>query len=151
MIKLAEEIFDARNDPAQISVTEEIIARLRTIHPATVTEARNEKGPIAWMLVIPTTIEVMSEFLQGAINERELLERTPVPGRYEALYLCSALVLPEERRKGLAARLVRQAIASIRRDHPISSLFTWPFTNEGDRLAEAVARDAGLVLFKRPT
>ena len=47
------------------------------------------------------------------IHEQELLENTPVGGRYDALYLCSALVLPEHRGKGMAERLVTGAVRSI--------------------------------------
>ena len=44
----------------------------------------------------------MREFLAGRISERKLLEMTGPGGTYDALYLCSALVLPEFRKQGLA-------------------------------------------------
>jgi GNAT superfamily N-acetyltransferase len=149
MIRLAEDFFNTRDDPDQISVTEETMARLRRIHPATLTEEANERGPIAWMLVIPTTRELMEEFLSGQINERELLELTPPAGPYRTLYLCSALVLPEHRGKGLALSLICRAIDALRRDHPIEALFFWGFSIEGERLAAAAARKTGLPLRKR--
>ena len=74
MIQLAEDFFNTRDDPEQISVTEETMARLKTIHPATLTEETNERGPIAWILVIPTTRPIMEKFISGEISERDLLK-----------------------------------------------------------------------------
>jgi GNAT superfamily N-acetyltransferase len=149
MMQLADEFFHTKSDPDQISVTEEIITTLRTLHPATLTEERNEDGPIAWMLVIPTTHKIMEEFIAGKLSERELLERT-TPGRqFDAIYLCSALVLPEHRRKGIATRLLTNAVQEIRSDHPIRSLFYWAFSTEGERLAVAVSKHVGLPLYRR--
>ncbi len=149
MIHLAEEFFATKNDPAQISVTEEVMEKLRQIHPGTLTEENDGNGPIAWVMVIPTTEGIMEQFLSNKISERELLDATPLKERYDAIYLCSALVLPEHRGKGLARRLVSDAIASIQRDHPIRYLFYWAFSVEGRRLAESAAKHFGLPLRRR--
>jgi GNAT superfamily N-acetyltransferase len=149
MIRLAEEFFETKNDPAQISVDEDTIKILRRIHRTTMAEIRNEKGPVAWVLVIPTTTHLMDQFIAGEIHERELLLRTPLHVQYDALYLCSALVLPEFRRQGLAKRLVLKAIRSIRRKHPIQHLFYWEFSIEGRNLASTIANEAHLPLVAR--
>jgi len=151
MIELAERVFDVRNDPDQLSVNEETLGRLRRIHPATVTERADANGPFAWMLLIPATRPLMERFIAKEINERELLDLIPMPGSYDTIYLCSALVLPEFRRKGLAKELVCNSVEAIRQDHPITSLFYWPFTREGDALAQSVARQLKLPLMKRPS
>jgi GNAT superfamily N-acetyltransferase len=91
----------------------------------------------------------MDRFTAGEINERELLAMTEPGGTYDALYLCSALVLPEKRRKGLARRLALKAIAEIRADHPIGHLFYWGFSGAGDELAASIARESGLPLSRR--
>ncbi len=149
MIALAEEFFDMKNDPDQLTVDEGTTAKLREIHPATMSQESDKNGPIAWMLLIPTTQAVMEEFLRGDINEKVLLERTIPGGTYDAVYLCSALVLPEHRGKGLAGRLASGALASIRKDHPVRSLFYWGFSGAGDALAASIARESGLPLFAR--
>ncbi len=151
MIRLADEVFDTKNDPEQISVSEKTIERLRALHPAAVSGEETADGPIAWMLIIPTTHAVMEQFLARTITEQELLDKTPLHARYDAVYLCSALVLPEYRGKGIAKRLVRDAIHSIQRDHPIRELFFWPFSVEGDLLARAVAAELNLPLYSRPS
>jgi GNAT superfamily N-acetyltransferase len=150
MIQLAEETFDTRNDPAQISITQESARKLRNIHPSTLTEKKDKNGPIAWVAVIPTTHELMEQFITKKINEQELMGLTPLRGKYDALYLCSALVLPEHRGKGLAKRLMIKAIRSICRQHPIHHLFYWAFSAEGERLASSVAREMKLALHRRP-
>jgi ribosomal protein S18 acetylase RimI-like enzyme len=150
MIQLAEEFFETKNDPAQISVNEEVMKRLRKIHPSSLSEHDDGNGPVAWVLLIPTTSDLMNRFIAKQITEKELLEQTPVGGTYDAIYLCSALVLPEQRRKGLARQLTSDAIRAIARDHPVKQLFYWAFSKEGEALADAVALECGLALRNRP-
>lgn len=149
LVKLAEEVFAVKNDPSQLNVDQDVIVRLFGIHPFTVSEFRDENGPVAWLLVIPTTTELMNRFLAEDITERELFDMTVPDTVYEAIYLCSGLVLEEYRRKGIIKQLALNAIDSIRKDHPIKALFSWAFTEEGDLAAERVAELAGLPLFKR--
>ena len=149
MIRLAGEFFDMKNDPDQIVVDEAVIGRLMTIHPRSMSEERDADGPVAWILVIPTTIPLMEAFIRGTISERELLERTPLGVPYDALYLCSALVLPERRGEGIARALTLDAIGAVRRDHPLKALFYWGFSGGGDALAASVARASGLPLHRR--
>jgi GNAT superfamily N-acetyltransferase len=149
MIRLADEVFAAKNDPAQFAVDEEVMDRLRSIHPRSLNQKENEDGPVAWVLVFPTTHELMQQFLRKDIGEKELLDRTPLHARYDALYLCSALVLPEFRRRGLARTLVLDAARAIMQDHPIDTLFVWSFTAEGNQLAGRIAGELSLPLFER--
>src|SRR5512142_1702102 len=92
LIALATEVFDAKNDPEQISVTEQDMERLHALHPASMTQEATEDGPIAWILIFPTTHDLMERFLRREISERMLLSLTPKGGKFEAVYLCSALV-----------------------------------------------------------
>jgi len=149
MIKLAEEFFDMKNDPAQLSVDEDTMKRLLEINPSTLSEKTDENGPIAWMLIIPTTKKVMDDFLTRKITEKEILDRTPLGEKYDTIYLCSALVLPEYRGRGLAKQMILHAIQSILNQHPIQSLFMWSFSTEGKSLANWVANELNLPLFER--
>lgn len=149
MIKLSEEFFDMKNDPAQLSVDEDTMKRLLEINPSTLSEKTDENGPIAWMLIIPTTKKVMDDFLTRKITEKEILDRTPLGEKYDTIYLCSALVLPEYRGRGLAKQMVLHAIQSILNQHPIQSLFVWSFSTEGKSLANWVANELNLPLFER--
>jgi len=149
LINLAEEVFSVKSDPNQLDVNQEVIDRLKRIHSATVSEFSDENGPVAWLLVIPTTPDLMNRFLEMEISEKELFELTPLNSVYEAVYLCSALVLEEYRRKGIAKQLALKAIADISKDHPINALFVWAFSREGDLAAEALAKHSRLPMHKR--
>ena len=149
MIQLAEDIFDARNDTNQLNVDEKVIEQLNRIHPSSLSEYDNGNGPVVWILVIPTTFELMNKFINKNITEQELLDLTPLNTSYEAIYLCSAMVLPEFRNKGIAKKLTLEAIENIKKQHPIKSLFVWPFTKEGNELAERIAILSSLPLLKR--
>jgi len=149
MIQLADEVFAVKNDPDQLDVNEEVINRLRKIHPATVSEYDDGNGPVAWVLLIPTTNALMNEFLSNDISEKQLYEMTPLGAEFDAIYLCSAMVLGEYRRKGIAKQLSLKAIEAICKDHPIKVLFVWSFSKEGDLGAESIARSTSLPLYKR--
>jgi len=149
MIQLADEVFAVKNDPDQLDVNQEVIERLQRLHPSTVSEYADANGPVAWVLLIPTTTDLMNQFLENKISEKQLFDLTPVNINYEALYLCSAMVLEEYRRKGIVKRLIMAAIENIRKDHTIQALFVWPFTKEGDLAAESLSRLTLLPLYKR--
>ena len=149
MLDLVNEFFDTRNDPDQISVDETERELLAAIHPSTLSELANEDGPIVWILVVPTSTETMNRFLAGLISEKQLLFETKPGAKYDAIYLCSASVLPEFRNKGLAKKVTIDAVNAIRKDHPIKALYYWPFSGEGKSLALAVATTTGLSLFDR--
>jgi hypothetical protein len=149
MLQLAEEVFAYKNDPDQLQVNPEVRERLQKMHPETLSEYDSGNGPVAWILLIPTTITLMNEFLEGKISEKELFDLTPLDIKYEALYLCSALVLEEYRRQGITKKLALNAIDHIRKVHPIKALFVWPFSKEGDLGSEKLAHLTSLPLYKR--
>ena len=149
MIQLADQVFATKNDPSQLDVNQEVIEHLQRIHPATVSEFDDGNGPVAWVLLIPTTLDLMNRFLENKISEKELFELTPFDSTFEAVYLCSALVLEEYRGKGIAKQLALNAIESMRKDHPLKSLFVWAFSKEGDLGSETIARLISLPLYKR--
>ncbi|HWY97716.1 MAG TPA: GNAT family N-acetyltransferase, partial [Bacteroidia bacterium] len=91
----------------------------------------------------------MNKFLDCQISEKQLFEQTPLKGPYDAIYLCSAMVLKEYRNKGIAIKLTLDAIENIRKEHPIKALFVWAFSKEGDSLAEKISLKTGLPLKKK--
>jgi hypothetical protein len=146
MIQMAEDVFSVRSDPDQISVDQNVIKRLQKIHPSSVSEYSEGNGPLIWILLIPTTEALMNDFISGKITEQQLFDLTPLKEKYEAIYLCSAMALPECRNKGITKDLSLKAIENIRKKHPVKSLFVWPFSKEGARLAESIAATVRLPL-----
>jgi predicted acetyltransferase len=106
-------------------------------------------GPIVWILLIPTMEVIMEKFLKGELTETQLLENTQPGEKYDSIYLCSASVLEEYRRKGLAKKLTVDAVREISKEHKIKSLFYWPFSPAGQSLAESIAKEVNLPLYKR--
>jgi hypothetical protein len=91
----------------------------------------------------------MEQFLANEISEKQLFELTPLDVPYQAVYLCSGMVLEEFRRKGIAKKLAFETLSKIRKSHPIEALFVWAFTQDGDITAESLAKLSGLPLFKK--
>ena len=150
MIQLADEFFSTRNDPEQLDVNQDIMEQLQKIHPATLSEEVEGDGPVVWILMIPTSALTMRRFIAGEINESDVLTETKPGTAYDAIYLCSALVLPEFRKQGRAFRQAAGAIAHIRKSHPIKFLYAWGFSKEGEQLAQKLAADAQLPLLSKP-
>jgi hypothetical protein len=149
LIKLADEVFAVKSDPGQLDVDQDVLMRLKKIHPATISEYNEGNGPCAWVILIPTTLGLMNRFLANEISEKELYELTPLKAKYDAIYLCSALVLDEYRRKEITKQLALKAIEKMRKKHPLKAAFVWAFSPEGDKAAEMIAQLAGLPLYKR--
>ncbi len=149
MIQLVTEFFDVKNDPEQLNVNEDVMEKLNKIHPACMSEYNEGDGPIVWILIIPTTEATMKRFLSKEISETQLLNETPIGGKYDAIYLCSASVLEEYRRKGLASQVGFDAIKKIMKDHTVKALYYWSFSPEGQALAEKAAEELNLPLYKR--
>lgn len=149
IIQLSDEVFSSRTDPDQLNVDEKVMERLELIHPNTLSEFDDGNGPVCWILCIPTTLDLMSKFIDQKISERELYELTPLNTKYETIYLCSALLLEEFRGKGIAQKLAVEAIENIKTDHNIKALFFWAFSKEGEKLAEKLSGLMGLPLYRR--
>lgn len=149
LVQMADDVFSVKSDPTQLDVDQHVIERLKKIHPASVSEYSDEKGPAAWLILIPTTEHLMRKFIDGSITERELYDKTPLNAKYDTIYLSSALVLEEYRRKGIIRDMAVNAIEAIRKDHPVKYLFTWPFTPEGDLASDKIAGLTSLPLLKR--
>jgi hypothetical protein len=149
MMQLSDQVFSTRTDPDQLNVDENVMERLQLIHPNTISEYDDGNGPVCWILCFPTSLDLMTQFMNQKISERELFELTPLNTKYEAIYLCSALLLEEFRGKGIAQSLAVKAIESISVDHSIQALFMWSFSKEGEKLAEKLSGLIGLPLYKR--
>jgi hypothetical protein len=149
LIELSDEVFSSRTDPDQLNVNENVMEHLQLIHPDTISEYDEGDGPVCWVLCIPTTLDLMNKFINKEISERELYELTPLNAKYEAIYMCSALLLEEFRGKGIAQRIGMKAIENIIVDHSIKALFFWSFSKEGEKLAQKVSGLMNLPLYKR--
>lgn len=138
IFEITERFFGTANDPDQMPVNKESLRKLQELHPKSFIYKTDNDEPISWVVVLPTSDELMKKFLDNEINERELLNLTQPQDRYEALYLCSAFTVPEHRGKGYAAALFQEAITQIPHSKDVK-LFAWPFSEEGKQLADKLS------------
>ena len=146
LIQLANDVFDVKNDSSQLDVNEEVMGDLYKIHPMAIRQFEDQNGPVAWLLLIPTSEKIMRDFLSDVINEKQLFELTKSGLPFETVYLCSALVLPEYRRKGIIRKLLKEALENIMSQHNIHTLFVWAFSEEGLSTAKTIAEELQLPL-----
>ena len=148
MLHLVDEFFSVKNDPSQLDVTPIVMEQLNELHPSTLSEEVIGDGPVCWILLIPSTLHTMEDFISGKISESDILKQSMDAKKssenFEAIYLCSAIVLPEFRNKGIAKKLTLDAIASIRKDFNIKSLYAWPFSEEGKKLSTLIGEVVSL-------
>lgn len=132
MNKVAQEIYNATYDASQIPINQDSVDKLNSLSPDWLKYKLNEKGePISWVVIVPTTKEIAENFLSENITEREILDLTQPQVSYSALYLCSAITLPEYRNKGLATELLKESIDLIPKTNDCI-MFAWPFSAGGE-------------------
>ena len=139
MMKIAELFFGTETDPDQMPINQESADKLLSIHKNTIVYKIDENGnPIAWVVVVPTSINVMNQFLKKEITEKELLDKAVEEKKFDTLYLCAAFVLPEYRRKGYAKELFEEAINGMPNGNN-ATLYCWLYSEDGKKLVAALS------------
>ena len=134
MMNAAKEFFGTEQDPEQIPITKKSLKKLLLLDKnAFHYEKDKEENIVGWVVLVPTNKKLAKYFIEGRINEKELFDKTKPQKKYDAIYLCSAIVLPKYRRQGYALKMMKDSLEKIPHEKD-SLLFYWPFSNEG-RLA----------------
>jgi len=134
-LDIAEQFFGSQEHPDYIPITRESDQKFERINPNFMVYKLKDGEPISWILVLPTSLDLMNKFIKGDINERQLLDLTKPEEKFEALYLCSAFTVPEYRKQGYVIEMFKGVVKTI----PLKdnfSLFAWPVTKEGRKLTE---------------
>lgn len=91
-MRYAEKIYGTENNPNQLPITEASRKRIVRISPDTLLSLEDTQGNMfAWSTVFPTTRALADLFCEKKITEKELFDRTPEDGVYDALYICSII------------------------------------------------------------
>lgn len=142
-MKIAEEIFGTENDPDQIPITNESIAKLDKLCSGWLSsELDGNNEPISWAIVMPTQKQLAQDFLNNKITERELLDLTMSATIYDAVYFVSVITVPEHRGKGLGIKVIKQALQNM----PLTNdalYFVWPTSDEGMNLVKKIEAELG--------
>lgn len=153
-IPFAEKYFGAESDPAQLQPT---LAKCKWILkniPECITVIRDGPTLVGFIFTFPTSRESMRSFLSHRLSENELFNETQKKFGREPLssfYLCSALILPKYRRRGIALGSVERSIrAWTKRTRTKPMLFVDPFSREGRKVSRVLASRMKLPLKMRP-
>lgn len=147
--RVSESFFGTHQDPEQIPITKESEQKLLALHPDTILYCVDDVGNArGWVIAVPTTVTLMQQFVCSTITEKELFDQTKIGDAFDALYLCSAFVMPEHRRTGCATAMCVEAVKRISGGKPME-LFYWAFSKEGEMLAQAVSKKFGVTLHAR--
>ena len=151
LMREAENFYNTKTDPDQMPINEESGKKLAKIHPSWLTVGISDDDKVIGAAVImPTQKELGEQFVAGNITEKELLEKTIPAKYYDAYYLCSILVLPEQRRKGNGTIISLAAIRRTAGDQLAGKyFFAWPYSDEGERLMEDIKKRLGIEIFVR--
>ncbi|MFA4887153.1 MAG: hypothetical protein WC595_02995 [Candidatus Nanoarchaeia archaeon] len=105
---------------------------------------------IGYTFMLPSTLSLMKDFITHNITEATLFEQlkyldlTQPP---EAIYLSDTVLLPAYRGNGFATTAFVKTLTAITAASPIKPvLFYWKHSPEGERLAQRIVQETGLVL-----
>ncbi len=142
-MQIAEAIFGTENDPDQMPITNESIAKLDSLCSDWLVSELDDNGePISWAIAMPTQKHLAQDFLNNKITERQLLDLTVPSDIYDAVYLVSVITVPEHRGKGLGTKVVKQVLQNM----PIINdaiYFAWPTSDEGMNLVKKIESELG--------
>jgi len=152
--RINEAYFKTENDSEQAKITEKRRDWFMREFPEAANVIKVDDKIIGSTLVLPCTLRLMNLFISKNINEEQLfqeLERTASYSNIETIYFCSAIIVPEFRRKGLATQAVEKSIKKMlsKTKNKVKTIFYWGYSNEGSALAGKIAKDLGLELKKR--
>jgi len=141
VLRISEEFFGTASDPDQMPINQESADKLQSIHPETISyKCDEQQHPIAWTVVVPTSVDVMKQFIHKKISEKELLDLATKEKKFESIYLCGIFVLPEFRRKGYATEIVKEAISKVSQGNNLP-LYSWAYSPEGQKLLHALSQE----------
>ncbi len=141
VLEISEQFFGTQDDPEQMPISQDSADKLLSIHPGTIVYKFDEnKNPVAWAVIVPTSLKTKDDFLQKTITEKQLLDIATKEKKFDAIYLCAAFVLPEYRRMGYAKALLIEAIKNVFNGKDIP-LYGWIYSEEGRILLNSVSME----------
>lgn len=141
--EVATELFGTDEDETQAQPTVENTLKLILVEKHDFICLKNAGNLVAWSAVLPTSKELMEQFLNRTINERELFDLAVAQPCFECLYLVAAIVLPKWRRRGIGTSLMKAQIEYFKNKYKINIFYALILTKEGKKLIGALERDLG--------
>lgn len=130
-MEIAESIYGTQNDPEQMPINKESVAKLDELYSDWLETELDENGePVSWSVILPTQKDLAEKFMSNQITEKDLLYLTKKENFYDALYIVSVITIPEKRNMGFAKKILEKSISKV----PLTKnalIFAWPITNDG--------------------
>lgn len=151
--ELAEKYFGTEKDPEQMPTHKEASLWILEQIPECVNVIKDDGKQVGFTFIIPCNEEIMDKFLNREINERQLYEEVRKKKinskNFTTIYLCSAFVIPEYRRKGLVGNAVMKSIKKIVKTKHIPTLFYDAYSEDGKNVVEVSAKKLKIKVLER--
>ena len=138
--RIAAEFFGTETDENQIPATPEATKHSLDSGGILVIAIDDENNPVGWASSIPTTKDLMNQFLNESINEAQLFWQSN-GGEYDAIYFISVFIKPEFRSFITAKNLIMGAIQPLLKSDTV--VFYDAFSNEGAVMGNYLKRMFG--------
>ena len=152
--KMAESYFKTGEDKDQIQITSDVNNWWSyNKFPSSTNVITYKDEVIGFTFILPCNRYYLKQFIHKKIDEPELLDK--IKGEvdlknYDALYLCAAYVKPKLRRKGIILNAFKKHINKlIKITNKRIVLFYWGYSKSGSKLAEKVAEELHISIYKR--
>jgi hypothetical protein len=140
--RLAEKYFKVSEDPEQMPADHDSSIWLSKNFPESLNTITLNGKLIGYTFILVCSREDMLDFVSKKINERQLWVRVKKNfdrHNFNAMYVCTVIITPKYRRRGIALMALKEHIARItaftRKDVRI---FYWAWSKEGEKLAQAI-------------
>lgn len=153
LLQILEGCFGTHSDPEQMAINESAGFWIKTTIPECSKIIKCGDEIVGSSFVFPTGLDLMNDFLANRINEAQLAQKTQSQNiqydTMEAIYLCSAFIVPAHRGKNLSVESIVKSIQEIMPKNKPLPLFYWPYSLAGEAVASKVAAILNLPLFAK--
>ncbi len=98
----------------------------------------DKKTIIGEVTTIPTNKKIMKEFLESKITEQEMIDKSLDKislKNFNSLYLCYFILEKKYRGKEITSKAIEKIIDYYIKINPKITLFVWPFSKAGEKVA----------------
>lgn len=148
---MLEAYYDTEHDPEQMPISKEGHPWIKARIPECATLIKKNDEVVGSTLILPCTLTLMESFIQGQLNEAQLVERIRVHEiNYEnmqAIYFCVAFIVSSHRGHGLAYQSLLASIQQITPKNKRLPLFYWAYSPTGKKIAEKLGRTLNVAVY----
>ncbi len=152
VIAKIEKAFGTDTDPTQAAPSVEQFKGLQNVDPYSLLLRKDDKGEvIGWSGMVPVSKQLAEDFVQGKINEAQIISGAIEKPGYDALYHWAFYTDPEARQKGETINFAEAQFKKLIERHPtIQDHVAWGYSEEGAKFMHRMEQDLGIRIRKTP-